>query len=99
MYTLSADCPRSVIYANPMAREDCSERGLPSAEVRRQILQHAGTILDEARDLVAWLDKQECSTPWTGGEHHLRMERESSLISSDAHNNITQAVQGHALVE
>jgi hypothetical protein len=44
-----------------MAREDFSERGLPSAEVRRQILQRAGTILDEARDLMALLDRYEPS--------------------------------------
>ena len=42
-----------------MAREAFSEHGLPSREVREQILQRAGVILDEARDLVARLDYHE----------------------------------------
>jgi hypothetical protein len=42
-----------------MARKAFSGQGLPSPEVRRQILERAGTILDEARDLMARLDRQE----------------------------------------
>ncbi len=48
-----------------MAREISSERGLPSAEVRRQILQRAGVILDEARNLIAQLDRAEENFPRT----------------------------------
>jgi hypothetical protein len=44
-----------------MAREDSSQLALPSAEVRRKILQRAGVILDEARDLVARLDQYEAT--------------------------------------
>ena len=58
-----------------MAREDCSERGLPSAEVRRQILKRAGTILDEARDLMARLDKCETSSPGTLYQNQQTLER------------------------
>jgi hypothetical protein len=46
-----------------MAREYGLERGLPSVEVRREILEHAGTVLDAARDLVAQLDRYENSLP------------------------------------
>jgi hypothetical protein len=58
-----------------MAREDGSERGLPSAEERRRILQNAGMILDEARDLMARLDVHECSYPRSGREHQQVLER------------------------
>ena len=60
-----------------MAREDFSERGLPSAEVRRQILQRAGTILDEARDLVARLDQYEAAFSRSADEHVQGLERMS----------------------
>jgi hypothetical protein len=51
-----------------MAREVCSERGmLPTAEVRQQILQRAGVILNEARNLVAQLDRDEECFPRTVG--------------------------------
>jgi hypothetical protein len=58
-----------------MAREDVSERGLPSVEERRQILQRAGIILDEARDLVARLDLHECSYPRSMREHQDVLDR------------------------
>jgi hypothetical protein len=58
-----------------MAREECSERGLPSPEVRRQILKHAGTILNEARDLVNRLDLHETSFPRSVRENQLVLER------------------------
>lgn len=54
-----------------MAREAISEseRGLPSPEVRRQILQHAGTILDEARELMERLDRHETVYPRTACDY------------------------------
>ena len=52
-----------------MAREANSERGLPSPEVRRQILQHAGIILHEARQLMEQLDRHESIYPRTACEH------------------------------
>lgn len=58
-----------------MAREDPSERGLPSPEVRRQILEHAGVVLDEARDLVNRLDLHETSFPRSVRENQLVLER------------------------
>jgi hypothetical protein len=58
-----------------MAREDVSERGLPSVEERRQILQRAGIILNEARDLMARLDVHECSYPRSMREHQEVLER------------------------
>jgi len=58
-----------------MAREDCSERGLPSAEARRQILKRAGTILDEARDLMARLDKYETFSSSTLYENQQTLEQ------------------------
>jgi hypothetical protein len=59
-----------------MAREDCAERGLPSAEVRQQILQRAGLILDEARNLIAQLDRDEACRSVGGAEtvERLRLE-------------------------
>ena len=50
-----------------MAREDCAERGLPTAEVRQQILQRAGLILNEARNLIAQLDRDEACFPRSVG--------------------------------
>ena len=58
-----------------MAREDCSERELPSAEVRRQILQNAGMVLDQARDLLARLDHHEVAFPRSIREHQEVLER------------------------
>jgi hypothetical protein len=58
-----------------MAREDCSERGLPSPEVRRQILTHAGTVLNEARDLITRLDFYETCFPRSLRENELVLER------------------------
>ena len=52
-----------------MAREAISERGLPSPEARRQILVHAGMILDEARELMARLDRHETTYPRTACDH------------------------------
>ena len=52
-----------------MAREVTLERGLPSAEVRRQILQRAGVILDEARELMERLDRHETAYPRTACDH------------------------------
>lgn len=52
-----------------MAREVSSERGLPNAEARQQILAHAGMILDEARELVARLDRHETTYPRTVCDH------------------------------
>lgn len=46
-----------------MAREDTSEGRLPSNEARRRILQHAGVVLNQARALVAQLDRQESVYP------------------------------------
>jgi|KBSMisStandDraft_5_1062788.scaffolds.fasta_scaffold1447750_2 hypothetical protein len=61
-----------------MAREDFAERGLPSAEVRQQILQRAGLILNEARNLVAQLDRDEACFPRSVGDpetgERLRLE-------------------------
>lgn len=48
-----------------MAREVNSEKGLPSAEDRREILQRAGIILDEARNLIAQLDLADERFPRT----------------------------------
>ena len=42
-----------------MAREDFSERGLPSQADRRQIMRRAGAILAEARELRCWLERYE----------------------------------------
>lgn len=58
-----------------MAREDNSERGLPSIEERRQILRQAGMILDEARDLMARLDQHESFHPRSMHEHEQVLER------------------------
>ncbi len=58
-----------------MAREDTSERGLPSPEVRRQILQHAGMILHEARELMAQLDRHETAYPRTECDHRRMLWR------------------------
>jgi hypothetical protein len=52
-----------------MAREDIRERGLPSPEARRQILQRAGIVLNEARDLIARLDRHESAFARTSCEH------------------------------
>jgi hypothetical protein len=61
-----------------MARE-VSERGLPSAEERRQILQRAGMILEEARDLMDRLDRHETSYPRSVREHQQVLERVRKL--------------------
>src|SRR5262245_36514570 len=75
VYTLSAQRAGLVLYAWTMAREDCSERGLPSPEVRRQILKHAGTVLNEARDLVSRLDLHETSYPRSVRENQSVLDR------------------------
>ena len=58
-----------------MAREDLAERGLPSPEVRRQILQQAGTILEKARDLIVLLDGQGTFDPAGVPETQYPLER------------------------
>jgi hypothetical protein len=58
-----------------MAREDLKGRGLPSPEVRRQILQQAGTILEKARDLMALLDGQGTLDPARVPETQYPLER------------------------
>ena len=89
-----------------MAREDFSERELPSAEVRRQILQRAGTVLDHARDLVARLDRYDAAFPPSERESVQVLERgaqASCVISIETAAAATvsmsrhPATPGHAL--
>jgi hypothetical protein len=81
-----------------MAREDCSERGLPSPEVRRQILQQAGIVLDHARDLVSRLDLHETSFPRSGRENDLVLERtKKGDIFGDQPDEATSLPSGQAL--
>ena len=81
-----------------MAREDCSERGLPSPEVRRQILQHAGIILDEARDLVSRLDLHETSYPRSVRENQFVLDRgRRSQVFASAPPEVPPITGGQAL--
>ena len=79
-----------------MARKAFSEQGLPSPEVRQQILQRAGMVLDEARDLMARLDRQETSLLVTGAQLERIIERtrdDQDLVRlRDAVGNAVQAV-------
>ena len=82
-----------------MAREESSERGLPSAEVRRQILDRAGIILNEARDLLARLDRHEASFP-TCSLDYPRLElltHESFLPAGSNRVTALSAERGHSL--
>ena len=98
VYTLSARVKAFVVYPSAMAREDCSERGLPSPEARRQILQHAGIVLDHARDLVYRLDLHETSFPRSGRENDLVLERtkKDDVFGGDA-DEATPPSNGQAL--
>lgn len=58
-----------------MSREAFSDQGLPTPEVRQQILQRAGMILDEARNLMARLDDRESHFLRTGSEQLPLVER------------------------
>ncbi|HLH52471.1 MAG TPA: hypothetical protein VKY92_02555 [Verrucomicrobiae bacterium] len=58
-----------------MAREESHECGLPSLEERRRILFEAGMILEEARDLVARLDRHESRSWGTNLAHRQYLER------------------------
>jgi len=59
-----------------METKSISERELPSPEERRQILQHAGIILNNARDLMARLDLHESRYPRSVREHQQVLERD-----------------------
>ena len=82
-----------------MAREDFSERDLPSVEVRREILQRAGTILDQARDLVAELDRYEPSFSRSVIEDHRFLNNFGTALNHTAAGSIAPISQppDHAL--
>ena len=42
-----------------MERKDSSESGLPDTETRRQILERAGVVLKEAREVLARLEREQ----------------------------------------
>ena len=81
-----------------MAREDYSEGGLPSPEVRRQILQHAGNVLNQARDLVSRLDLHESSFPRSVREHEWVLERGRNCQAfADGPHEAPRVTSGQAL--
>jgi hypothetical protein len=69
-----------------MLREDYRERGLPSPEVRRQILQRAGMVLNDARDLMARLERHETTLARTSCEHRTieQLRQRERRIPADA---------------
>jgi len=81
-----------------MAREDYSGRELPSPEVRRQILQHAGNVLNQARDLVSRLDLHESSFPRSVREHEWVLERGRNCETvADAPHEALPVTSGQSL--
>lgn len=80
-----------------MAREDFSDRGLPSAEARRKILERAGIILNEARDLLALLDRYEAACQRSLRENQQVLERMAAAQCIIPINALPASIQAPTL--